>query len=111
MAPLLKQLEKVTNCAMAYADDLAVTCISRVKLQEALKITEDWCLTTGMEINKDKSAIMRVRKDRRTKGIERGSGETKIMGFPVLTQYKYLGVLIEDTLEVNKDSTAHKEGN
>jgi hypothetical protein len=38
-----------------------------------------------MEINKDKSAIMRVRKDKRTKGIERGSGETAIMGFPVRT--------------------------
>jgi hypothetical protein len=64
-----------------------------------------------MEINKDKSAIMRVRRDRRTKGIERGSGEATIMGFPVLTQYKYLGVIMEDTLEINKDNTAHKEGN
>ena len=85
MAPLLKKLDKVTDTAMAYADDLAFACTSKEKLKQALKITEDWCLTTGMEINKDKSAIMRVRKDKRTKGIERGSGETTIMGFPVRT--------------------------
>ena len=85
MAPLLKKLEKVTDTAMAYADDLAFTSTSKEKLKLALKITEEWCISTGMEINKDKSAIMRVRKDKRTKGIERGSGETTIMGFPVRT--------------------------
>ena len=111
MAPLLKKLEKVTDTAMAYADDLAFTSTSRTKLKSALVIIEEWCISTGMEINKDKSAIMRVRKDRRTKGIDRGSGETEIMGFPVKTQYKYLGVTIEDTLEINRDNTAIKEGN
>ena len=96
---------------MAYADDLAFTCTSREKLKKALAITEDWCITTGMEINKDKSAIMRIRKDRRTPGVEHGSGEASIMGFPVRTQYKYLGVTIEDTMEANKDNLPNKEGN
>ena len=54
---------------------------------------------------------MRIRKDRRTKGIEHGSGEASIMGFPVKTSYKYLGVQIEDTMEVNKDNEALKNGN
>ena len=111
MAPLLRKLEKVTDCAMAYADDLAFTCVSREKLKKTLAITEEWCQTTGMEINKEKSAIMRIRKDRRTRGVEHGSGEDTIMGFPVKTQYKYLGVMIEDTMEVNKDNASHKEGN
>ena len=85
MAPLLRKLQDETDCAMAYADDLAFTCTSREKLKKALAITEDWCSTTGMEINKDKSAIMRIRKDRRTPGVEHGSGDSSIMGFPVKT--------------------------
>ena len=111
MAPLLRKLEHVTDCAMAYADDLAFTCVSREKLKGALAITEEWCQTTGMEINKEKSAIMRIRKDRRTRGVEHGSGEASIMGFPVKTSYMYLGVQIEDTMEVNRDNAGHKEGN
>ena len=111
MAPLLRELGKYTSCAMAYADDLAFTCTSKGKLKRALEVTEDWCTKNGMLVNKDKSAIMRIRKDRRTKGVEHNSGESNIMGFPVKTSYKYLGVVIEDTMEVNKNNEGHKEGN
>jgi hypothetical protein len=51
-----------------------------------------------MEINKDKSAILVLRKDRRTPGIDRLVGDKTIEGIGVRMRYKYLGVVVEDTL-------------
>ena len=61
-----------------------------------------------MEMNRDKSAIMVLRKDRRTPGVERLNGDSSIAGIGVRTQYKYLGVMIEDTLECDKEATNNK---
>ena len=58
-----------------------------------------------MEINKEKSAILVLRKDRRTPGVEKGKNDSQIEGIKVLTNYKYLGVMVEDTLECNKDKS------
>ena len=59
-----------------------------------------------MEVNNEKSAIMVLRKDRRTPGVERGTGDEKIEGIKVVTKYKYLGVTVADTMECNKSDEA-----
>jgi hypothetical protein len=110
LVSLLKELEPMTGCRMAYADDLAFTCNSKEKLRGAIRITNAWCNQTGMEVNKDKSAIMVLRKDRRTPGVERNNGDEKIEGIGVVTAYKYLGITVEDTMECNKSDEAAKEG-
>ena len=62
-----------------------------------------------MEVNKEKSAIMALRKDRRTPGVERGRTEERIEGIGVVTSYKYLGVVMEDTMKCNVEDNAAKE--
>jgi hypothetical protein len=94
---------------MAYADDLAFTCRNKENLRRAIRATNAWCSETGMEVNNEKSAIMVLRKDRRTPGVERGTDDAKIEGIGVVTNYKYLGVTVEDTLECNKVDKAAKE--
>jgi hypothetical protein len=93
---------------MAYADDLAFTCRNKENLRRAIKATNVWCHQTGMEVNNEKSAIMVLRKDRRTPGVERGTGDEKIEGIKVATEYKYLGVTVADTMECNKSDEAAK---
>ena len=62
-----------------------------------------------MEVNKEKSAIMALRKDRRTPGVERGRTEERIEGIGVVTSYKYLGVVMEDTMKCNVEDNSAKE--
>ena len=88
----------MTGCRMAYADDLAFTCRNKENLRRAIKATNAWCEKTGMEVNNEKSAIMVLRKDRRTPGVERGIGDERIEGIRVVESYKYLGVTVEDTM-------------
>ena len=54
---------------------------------------EKWCEHNGLQLNKAKSAVMRIRVDKRTKIM---SGD--IRGISFVTQYKYLGVVVDDDL-------------
>jgi hypothetical protein len=94
---------------MAYADDLAFTCKTKEDLKRAIRTTNSWCERTGMEINRDKSAILVLRKDRRTPRVERGKVDAKIEGIGVMKEYKYLGVTIQDTMICNKVDEAGSE--
>ena len=84
----------MTGCRLAYADDLAFTCRNKENLRRAIRATNAWCERTGMEVNRDKSAILVLRKDRRTPGVERGKVEAVIEGIGVVKEYKYLGVTV-----------------
>jgi hypothetical protein len=94
---------------MAYADDLAFTCKTKEDLRRAIRVTNSWCERTGMEVNRDKSAILVLRKDRRTPGVERGKVDAKIEGIRVVKEYKYLGVTVQDTMICNKVDEAGNE--
>ena len=50
-----------------------------------------------MIVNKKKSGIMAVRTSKKTKDLK----EKTIRGFPVVEDYKYLGVQISDALNID----------
>ena len=58
-----------------------------------------WSNEFEIEVNYKKSAIMQIRKDRRTPTRL----ESTLAGFPVVTEYKYLGVIIDDALNLEMD--------
>ena len=47
----------------------------------------------GIKVNKNKSGIVLIKR------IEE---ETEIEGYPVITEYKYLGILIDNKLKITK---------
>ena len=80
--------------ALAFADDIVAVPIGERLLARTIEATEAWAKANGMEINKDKSGIIMIRADRRTPKHK----EAQIKGYPVVTEYKYLGVMIDDSV-------------
>ena len=69
------------------------------ELDRCIDIIENWSRSNGIDINKAKSGIMQVRKDRRTLPLL----APEIRGYPVVTSYKYLGVQVDDCLKVDSE--------
>ena len=74
---------------MAYADDLAIIVEGRNSLSNIFNILEKWSEINGIKVNKIKSGIKLI------KGIE---ADVEIEGYPVIEEYKYLGIMIDNKL-------------
>ena len=59
---------------------------------KAIRIIKTWSENNGMKLNCAKSAVMGIRADRRTKALN----YSEVLGIPVQTEYKYLGLTISD---------------
>ena len=73
---------------LLYADDILIVTPSQTTMSDALTKLSHWCTTNGMEVNKDKSAVLVARLYRRT----RAPSITHIESIPIQRSYKYLGV-------------------
>lgn len=77
-------------------------------LDESLKVLEKYANDNKLTINKNKSAIMIVRKDHRTPiPIEFRSGS--YIGYPIVNKYKYLGVEFDDKFTLKPEIEKRKE--
>ena len=103
---LLIELKTVAIAVLAFADDLSFTVKNRQDLRKCLQICRDWMKRHGMQMNKGKSAIMAIRVDKRTPPIK----EKEFEGIPVVEQYVYLGVLIDDTMQMRTFISEKKKG-
>jgi len=86
----------------AYPDDLLVTGEDKVFVDTLRKTLDRWTALNGIEVNFSKSAIMTLRKDRKTP-----KRKWKLRGFPWVTSYNYLGVRLDDCLRLDIE-TKHK---
>ena len=64
---LIETLHKKGFQVFAYADDLAITGKGRKGAEEAIEAVEEWTRSNRMTINKKKSGIIFIRKERRAK--------------------------------------------
>ena len=65
----------------------------RNSLSNIFNILEKWSELNGIKVNKNKSGIMLI------KWIEE---EIEIEGYPVIIEYKYLGIMIDNKLRITK---------
>ena len=101
---LVQELNRDSVC-YAFADDLVVIAKGEFQLQRIINLTQQWSERNGIEINKAKSGIIQVRKDRRTpRPIARS-----YMGYPIVDEYKYLGVLIDSSLSLQLEVRRKKQ--
>jgi hypothetical protein len=91
---LIEELNSTCYDVLAYADDIAVICQSDSELHSAIQKIESWCKRNNFGINYKKSGILYLDSD----FIE----EKFFCGFPIVKEYKYLGVLIDSKLLVKK---------
>lgn len=94
---LLEQLSLKNLKVLAYADDLLIYAKGYEALSSAIQIAEAWSLTNGIEINHQKSAILQVKHHKRKNSKLLGDTFRNI---PVLNEYKYLGLVIDDGLKL-----------
>lgn len=82
-----------------FSDDTVVFVKSKTQLEQNIKHMEKWCKTWHMEINVTKSALMRIEST----PIQE---TTKVKLFdeivPEKSEYKYLGIMINDQLDYAK---------
>ena len=90
---LITEINEVAFETLAYADDICLICTDMVQLNTSMKIIEVWCNNNGIATKKNKSGILVVRGNINSSNIE---------GYPVVDQYKYLGMLIDGNLKINK---------
>ena len=72
-----------------YADDLD----RRNSLSNIFNILEKWSKLNDIKVNKNKSGIML---------INRKEEDVEIEWYPVITEYKYLGIMIDNKLKITK---------
>ena len=89
---LINELDKNSFEVLAYADDLCVLCDGRNQLYNVIKIIDKWSKLNGIKVNKNKSGIMILKNDIKEKD--------NIDGYPIIKEYKYLGILINDKMNI-----------
>ena len=87
-----------------FADDLCIFAQNYATLERAIKMLENWCNHRKIKINYEKSGILQIRYDRRT----HAPMNSHLMKFPIVTSFKYLGILIDDSLKLDVDLEARR---
>ena len=90
---LIRILSEYTYDCLAYADDLAIICQSEEILTRVMNDIQKWSDNNKIRINKSKSGIMMI------SGIE---NREEINGYPIVSEYRYLGVLITNKMGIKK---------
>ena len=91
--PMLKNLEKLNAWCRAYADDIVIAVDNLQDINMYLKVVLEWCIVYEIELNPIKSGILRVlNRAGKIKGIK------NIAKIPEVTEYKYLGLTINQSL-------------
>ena len=89
---LVDTLSRTSEKVLAFADDIALFAKDRRQLEASLQAVENWVAESGIEVNRAKSGVMAIRVDRRTPLFR----ERTIGGIPVVSEYKYLGLVLDD---------------
>jgi hypothetical protein len=86
-------MASVDTCG--YADDIVTVCKDLIQLKYNIVLLSKWSKVNDIHINYKKSGIMRLKGSRFLP-------DTELLGFPVVRDYKYLGVTIDDRMTCPK---------
>ena len=96
-------LENLTNRGdltkheiLAYADDICIVCHSIPHLKRTISIIEEWSRDNGLTLNKKKSGILQIVNSRQKVTISM----KEIMGIPIVPSYKYLGINLNNKIQI-----------
>jgi hypothetical protein len=89
---------------LAFADDLVTVCKGIAACERAIETVLKFGEDNNMTLNRDKCAILFVRK---TISHKTKHGPV-IKGIKVVEKYKYLGVIIDDCCRLDEESTKKK---
>ena len=89
-----------------YADDLVIFSNNKEDIQNSLDILSEWCLRNHLELNVDKTKIIKFRKGGRISRSDKFFyNEIEI---EIVPEYEYLGVLLQTRLTFTKHTCKKK---
>ena len=100
---LIQDLEQ-KGLTMAYADDIAALYEGKPKLDNVIEVVESWAKRNKIGINYLKSGITALGKC----SMEMKKA-LRYRGFPVVREYKYMGITVSDRLSVREHLKNLKE--
>jgi len=114
---LYHTLEKEANIPyqdlMGYADDLLIICTTPHQLRQAINCIQRWSVDNNLLLNAKKSGIIEFLPRAKTYPPLLKPG-TSFEGIPVVSEYKYLGFIVDQKLTTQKqlqhieDKTKHQ---
>lgn len=101
---LIVRLKKAHCYVIAFADDLVIIIKGRVerivgmniKAREVIKILEEWCRETGLNINPSKSVVLKFRGEAKEFAVDEWRMFNEVI--PVQQSFKYLGVIMDSKM-------------
>ena len=93
---------------LGYADDLCVLCSTPMELRRVIKKIKEWSLENNLLLNEKKSGIMEITPRMGVQKCFLKQGEL-FEGIPVVSDYKYLGLIVDQKLCLDKQLTHIKE--
>ncbi len=99
------QVDTLTVCALAYADDIALIADSPENLQKLLNVMTTWCRKWRFLINPTKSNVVHYRnppKIQTSFAFRLGENGPNL---DIVDSYKYLGVFLDQHLTFQKATT------
>ena len=88
---LLDATMKLCHTQLGFADDTGYICRNLTELNDTIDGIDLWCRENRIAVNKKKSGILIINDDAKDGDI--------IRGIPVVTQYNYLGVMIDSSVK------------
>ena len=81
-----------------------IICPDQSKLESAINIIKKWSADNSMILNNNKSGIIefRPRRSKPSKNFQIGKQNPNICGIPIVSQYRYLGLMLNPTLHLNQ---------
>jgi hypothetical protein len=92
---LIRELSVISFDTSGYADDLVCLCADLVNLKICIGTLDRWAKKNEIDINHKKSGIMILHRDE-------GDKRKELLRYPLVNEYKYLGVLINDRMNCPK---------
>ena len=86
--------------ALAYADDVVLLASNPQNLQSLINSVDTWCTKNGIEINKEKTKVMHVRRKRCKQSLTAFACGPHHLQYS--TEYKYLGLWLNEHLDTKK---------
>ncbi len=103
---LLQRLKEIipSENICAFADDLVVLANGATQLEQLVATISEWAVLNKCELNRDKSKIVEIRKT-----LYRYPEGENLQGFEIVPHYKYLGILLDASLNMRAQAERLKE--
>ena len=87
-----------SRITLAYVDDIISSGESKKNIDSTINNFQNWAQHNRKQINKNKSGLMMI--NHKSNQITKWQKKTKTQGFPIVNKYKYLGIYLDNSMNM-----------